>query len=286
MSDGQHPQHPQQAGQAVQTGYASVNGLDLYYEIHGSGQPLVLLPGGFMTIAATGEIVPLLAASRRVIGVELQGHGHTADVERPLRFELMADDIAALIQHLGFERADLLGHSLGGGVALQTAIRHPEVVRKLVLASAAFKRDGWYPEVLAGMASISVEGFAGTPIYDAFRQTSPRPDAWPDVVAKVRNLLGTDYDWTQQVAALTTPTLFLVGDADSVRLAHAVEFFGLLGGGKGDGDMKGLSPSRLAVLPATTHVGWAPPNRGLITRTDLLVPIITEFLDSPLPEAK
>src|SRR6266700_1703761 len=143
-------------------GYAPVNGLDLYYEIRGSGQPLVLLPGGFMTVEAMGELVPQLATTRRVIGVELQGHGHTADTERALRFELMADDIAALIRHLGLEQADLFGFSLGGGVGLQTAIRHPEVVRKLVLASTAFKRDGWYPEVLAGMASISVDTSAGS----------------------------------------------------------------------------------------------------------------------------
>src|SRR2546422_2590895 len=166
-----------------QKGYASVNGLNLYYEMHGSGEPLVLLPGGFEPVEAMGEIVPQLAATRRVIGVELQGHGHTADIERPLRFELMADDIAALIRHLGLERTDIFGFSLGGGVGLQTAIRHPEVVRKLALASTPFKKDGWYPEVLAGMASISVETFAGTSIHDAYLQTSPVPEAWPTVVA-------------------------------------------------------------------------------------------------------
>ncbi len=149
-----------------QKGYALVNGLNIYYEIHGSGKPLVLLPGGFMTVEAMGEMVPQLAATRRVIGVELQGHGHTADIARPLSFEVMADDIAALITHLGLEQADIFGFSLGGGAGLQTAIQHPEVVRKLALASTPFKRDGWYPEVLAGMASISVDTFAGTPIHE------------------------------------------------------------------------------------------------------------------------
>ena len=264
--------------------YALVNGLNMYYEIHGSGQPLVLLPGGFWTVEAMGEIVPQLAMTRRVIAVELQGHGHTADIDRPIRFELMADDIADLIMHLGLERADIFGFSLGGGVALQTAIRHPEVVRKLTLASAAFKRDGWYPEVLAGMASISVEGFAGTPIQEAYLEASPRPEAWPTVVAKIRRLLTEDYDWAEEVAALKTPVLILVGDADSIRPAHAVEFFSLLGGGKADGDMAGLPPSQLAVLPATTHAGWAPPYHGFITRTQLLLPMITEFLDAPMPE--
>src|SRR2546422_1140751 len=166
-----------------QKGYASVNGLNLYYEIHGSGEPLMLLPGGFETVEAMGEIVPQLAATRRVIAVELQGHGHTADIERPLRYELMADDIAALIRHLGLAQADIFGYSLGGGVALQTAIRHPEVVRKLALASTAFKRDGWYPEDLAAMAAMSAEAFAGTSIHDAYLQTSPVPEAWPTVVA-------------------------------------------------------------------------------------------------------
>ncbi len=269
-----------------QKGYASVNGLNLYYEIHGSGEPLMLLPGGFETVEAMGEIVPQLAATRRVIGVELQGHGHTADIERPLRFELMADDIAALIRHLGLERTDIFGFSLGGGVGLQTAIRHPEVVRKLALASTPFRKDGWYPEVLAGMASISVETFAGTPIHETYIKTSPRPEAWPTFVAKMRQLLSEDYDWVEGVAALKTPILIMVGDADSIRLAHIVEFFGLLGGGKADGDMNGLSPAQLAVLPATTHVGWAPPYHGIMTRTELLLPIITEVLDSPMPEAR
>ena len=261
--------------------YARVNGLDLYYEIHGSGQPLVVLPGSFWTIEAMGELVPQLATTRRVIAVELQGHGHTADIDRPLSFESMADDIAALITSLGLEQADLFGYSLGGGVALQTAIRHPEVVRKLALASTAFKRDGWYPEDLAAMSAISAEAFAGTPIHDAYLRTSPKPDAWPTVVAKVRQLVTSDYDWTAGVAALKTPTLILVGDADGLRLAHAVEFFGLLGGGQADGDLAGLPRASLAVLPATTHVGWAPPYHGIMTRTHLLLPILTEFLDAP-----
>ncbi len=269
-----------------QTGYASVNGLNLYYEIHGNGQPLILLPGGFMTVEAMGELVPQLAATRRIIGVELQGHGHTADIERELRFELMADDIAALIRYLGLEQADIFGFSLGGGVGLQTAIRHPEVVRKLALASTAFKRDGWYPEVLAGMASISVDTFAETPIHEAYLKTSPRPEAWPTFVAKMRQLLSEDYDWAEGVASLKTSTLILVGDADGLRLAHAVEFFGLLGGGKADGDMSGLPAAGLAVLPATTHVGWAPPYHGLMTRTQLLLPILTEFLDTARPMAR
>ncbi len=262
--------------------YAQVNGLDLYYELYGSGQPLVVIPGSFWTIEAMGELVPQLAEMRQVIAVELQGHGHTADIDRPMSFESMADDIAALIASLGLEQVDLFGYSLGGGVALQTAIRHPELVRKLALASTAFKRDSWYPEDLAAMGAISAEAFAGTPIHNAYLQTSPIPEAWPSFVAKVRQLVTSDYDWTEGVAALKVPTLILVGDADGLRLSHVVEFFSLLGGGQGDGDLSGMPRSSLAVLPATTHVGWAPPYHGIMTRTHLL-PILTEFLDAPFP---
>ncbi len=265
--------------------YAQVNDLNMYYEIHGTGEPLILLPGGFMTIEAMGAIVPSLAQTRQVIAVELQGHGHTADIDRPLSYEAMADDIAALIEQLGLEQADLFGYSLGGGVALQTAIRHPHLVRKLVLVSTAFKGDGWYPEVKAGMRAISVETFAGTPVVEAYLKTSPRPEAWPTVVAKMRQLVPSDYDWAEGVAGLKMPVLILVGDADGLRLTHVVEMFNLLGGGKGDGDLTGMSPSALAVLPSTTHVGWAPPFHGIITRTELL-PMLTEFLDAPLPKAK
>lgn len=262
--------------------YAKLKDLEVYYEIHGKGQSLILLPGSFYTIEAMGPLIPQLAASRQVIAVELQGHGHTSDTERPFRFELLADDIAALITHLGLERADVFGYSLGGGVALQTAIRHPEVVRKLVLVSTPFSATGWHPEDRAAQAAITADAFAGTPLHDAFLRMSPTPDAWATVVDKVRNLVTADYDWAEGVAALQAPVLLVVGDGDGVRLAHAVEFFGLLGGGKADGDLAGLPASELAVLPATTHVGWAPPFHGILARTHLLVAMINEFLDAPL----
>ncbi len=268
------------AGINPQGAYAKLKDIELYYEIHGHGKPLILLPGSFYTIEAMGGLVPQLAATRQVIAVELQGHGHTADTERPLRFELLADDIADLITHLGFDRADIVGYSLGGGVALQTAIRHPGVVRNLVVVSSPFSSAGWYPEDRTAQASISADVFAGTPLHAAFLKTSPTPEAWSAVVAKVRDLVTSDYDWTEAVAALQMPVLLVVGDGDGVRLAHAVEFFGLLGGGQADGDLTALPASALAVLPATTHVGWAPPYHGILTRTHLLVPIVTEFLDA------
>ena len=267
-----------------QKGYAPVNGLNIYYEIHGSGEPLVLLPGGFMTVEAMGEIVPATcrdASCHRRRATRAWAHlRHRAPTALRVdgrRHRRPDQDISAL------NVADIFGYSLGGAVGLQTAIRHPEMVRKLALASTAFKRDGWYPEVLAGMASISVETFAGTPIHETYLKTSPRPEAWPTFVARMRQLLSEDYDWTEDVAALTVPILIMVGDADGVRIPHAVELFGLLGGGKADGDLAGLSPSQLAVLPATTHVGWASPYHGIMNRTGLLLPIITEFLDSPIP---
>jgi pimeloyl-ACP methyl ester carboxylesterase len=168
--------------------YAPVNGLDMYYEIHGSGEPLILLHGGVGAIEMFGEVLPLLAAGRQVIAVDLQAHGRTADIDRPLSFELMADDIAALIKHLGFKKADVMGYSLGGGVALQATIRHPDVVRKLVLVSTPFKRDGWYPEVLAGMGQMgpaAAEPMKQTPMYQLYAHVAPKPDDWPVMLTKL-----------------------------------------------------------------------------------------------------
>ncbi len=274
--------HPNEMNKDAPGSYASVNGLNMYYEIHGTGKPLVLLHGGLATIDVLfGQLLPPLAQTRQVIAVELQAHGHTADIERPLSFELMADDIAALIKHLGLEQADLFGFSLGGGVALQTAIRHPEVVRKLVVVSAPCKRDGWYPEVLAGMASMNAEAaeaMMGSPMHQAYVSVAPKPEDWSALVAKSGQLLRQDYDWSTAVASITAPTLIVVGDADSVRPAHAVELFGLLGGGKVDGAMGGLPHSQLAMLPGTTHF-------SILARTDLLLPIITPFLEAPMPKA-
>jgi pimeloyl-ACP methyl ester carboxylesterase len=261
--------------------YANVNGLSLYYEIHGTGKPLILLHGGLGVIGMFEQILPALAENRQVIAVELQAHGHTADVERPLAFETMADDVAALIEHLGLENTDIVGYSLGGGVALQTAIRHPSMVRKLVVVSAACKSDGWYPEVRAGMRSMNVEAakaMVGSPMHQAYVGTAPNPASWPTLVAKVGQLVGQDYDWSEAVSALKTPTMIVVGDADSVRTAHAVEFFELLGGGKADAgwDGSGMSNAWLAILPATSHYN--------IFSSPMLVSTVTPFLDAPMPE--
>ena len=262
---------------APRTGYAPVNGLKMYYEVHGTGQPLVLLHGGFATIDLMfGQLIPALARTRQVIAVELQGHGHTADIDRPLRYELMADDVAALGSYLGLRPVDVFGWSLGGGGALQTAIRHPAAVRKLVVASCPATRDGWYPQVLAAEATMTPEALVQTPFYEAYVKVAPRPDDWPTLVAKVRTLLGENYDWTREIAAITAPALVVVGDADSVRPEAAVELFRLLGGGV-PGEFGPLPPSQFAVLPATTH-------SAVPFRTDLLLPIVPPFLDAPMPE--
>jgi pimeloyl-ACP methyl ester carboxylesterase len=260
--------------------YAEVSGLNMYYEIHGSGEPLILLHGGVGAIEMFGEVLPLLAEGRRVVAVDLHAHGRTADIDRPLSYEMMADDIAALIGHLGLEKADVMGYSLGGGVALQTAIRHPEVVRKLVLVSTPFKRDGWYPEILAGMGQMgpeAAEPMKQTPMYQLYAGVAPRPEDWPELLTKLGRLLGQDYDWSEEVSAIEAPTIIVVGDADSVRTAHAVEFFELLGGGKADAgwDRSEMPNAQLAILPATTHYD--------IFSSPTLASAVTSFLDAPMP---
>jgi pimeloyl-ACP methyl ester carboxylesterase len=261
--------------------YAHVNGLEMYYEIHGTGEPLILLHGGVGAIEMFGEVLPLLAQGLQVIAADLQAHGRTADIDRPLRFESMADDIRTLIEYLGLEEADVMGYSLGGGVALQTVIRHPQVVRKLVLVSTPFSRDGWYPEVRAGMEQMgpkAAEPMKQTPMYQVYSSVAPRPEDWPELLTKLGQLLGQDYDLSEGVAAIEAPTMIVVGDADSVRTAHAVEFFELLGGGKAAAGWDGsrIPNARLAVLPGTTHYD--------IFSSPALASAVTPFLDTPMPE--
>ena len=266
--------------QASGTGsYASVNGLEMYYEIHGTGEPLVLLHGAYMTINAMGEVVPSLAKTRRIIAVELQGHGRTADIDRPLSYEQMADDTAALLRHIGIEEADIFGYSMGGGIALQVTIRHPEVVRKLVLASIYYNDDGVYPEVLEAIETITPEAFAGTPWREEYDRIAPNPEHFPTLVAKLKELDLTFVGWPpEDIQAIEAPALVIIGDSDVVRPEHTVEMFRLVGGGVA-GDLAGLPSSRLAILPGTTHV-------GLVERSDLLVSMIGEFLDAPILEGQ
>jgi pimeloyl-ACP methyl ester carboxylesterase len=248
----------------------------MYYEIHGTGQPLVVLHGSFMTIELMGKLVPELARSRQVIAVEFQGHGHTADIDRPITYEHLADDTAALLRHLGIGNADVCGYSLGGGAALQLAMRHPRLVRKLVIVSASYNSDGLYQEVLATIETITPDLFDGTPWREAYDRTAPHPQAFPTLVAKLTQLDKTPFNWRpEDVRAITAPTLVIIGDSDGTRPEHAVEMFRLRGGGV-FGDVAGLPAAQLAILPGTTHV-------GMLDRAEWLVPMITPFLDAPLP---
>jgi pimeloyl-ACP methyl ester carboxylesterase len=258
--------------------YADVNGLSLHYEEHGSGEPLILLHGGIGAGEMFAPIVAGLTEGRRVITVDLQGHGGTADVDRPLRPEDMADDIAALLDHLGLEQIDLMGYSLGGIVALRTAIQHPERVRRLVLVSVGFRRDGSHPEVVQAMDQMSAaaaEPMRQSPLYEQFARLAPRVEDWPVLIGKISDALKIDYDWTADVDRITARTLLVFADADSIRPAHIVEFFALLGGGLRDAgwDNSAQPSNQLAVLPGRTHydVYLAPA----------LAPTVVQFLDAP-----
>ena len=263
--------------------YAEVNGLNMYYEIHGTGRPLVLLHGAYMTIDAMGEVLPRLAETRQVVAVEQQGHGRTADIDRPITYEQMADDTAALLRHLGIDGADVFGFSMGGGVALQLAIRHPDLLRKLVVASAAYTSDGMQPELHGMIPSITPEMFAGSPIEAAYVEVAPNPGDFPALVEKLKRLDTTPFDWSAEgIRGIEAPTLVVVGDADAIRLEHAVEMFRLLGGGA-MGDLAGLPKPQLAVLPGTAH--FIPPGSGILDRAEWLLAMVPAFLDAPMPGA-
>jgi pimeloyl-ACP methyl ester carboxylesterase len=241
------------------TTYAAVNGLNLYYELHGSGgQPLVLLHGGLGAIEMFGDVRPLLAQGRQVIAVDLQAHGRTADADRPMAYDTMADDIAALARHLQLGSVDVMGYSLGGGTALRLAIQHPDLVRKLVLVSTPFRRSGWYPELLVGQSQMSAaiaEPMQQTPLYAMYAQLAPRVQDWPVLLQKLGDLLRRDYDWSADLARIKAQTLLVIGDADGIPPRHMVEFYELLGGGLRDAgwDGSGIPRHRLAILPGLTH---------------------------------
>ncbi len=262
--------------------YAEVNGLNMYYEVHGTGRPLLLLHGAYMTIDAMGEVLSRLAESRQVVAVEQQGHGRTADADRPITYEGMADDTAALLRHLGIDGADVFGFSMGGGVALQLAIRHPDLLRKVVVASASYTSDGMQPELHAMVPSITPEMFAGSPMEAEYLEVAPNPGDFPALVEKLKRLDMTPFDWgAENVRGIEAPTLIVVGDADAISLEHAVEMFRLLGGGA-MGDLAGLPKSQLAVLPGTTH--FIPSGSGVLDRANWLLAIIPPFLDAPISE--
>jgi pimeloyl-ACP methyl ester carboxylesterase len=265
------------AAQPKQTaGYASVNGLNMYYEVHGNGDPVVLLHGSFMTISNNfnwTEWIGELSKTRKVIAVEMQGHGRTADIERDFSYEGLADDVAALLDHLEIRNADLIGYSMGGGVAMQCAIRHPEKVRKVVSVSAVFRHDGWVKEALDMYPTFTAETFQGSPIEAEYKRLSPTPGQFPAFVKRVIAMDVKPYDFgADKLKATTAPMFFIHGDADGVRLEHISEMFRLKGG-EIHGDMRPRSASRLAILPNTTHV-------TLMERLPVIVPMVNDFLDA------
>ena len=255
-------------------GYAPVNGLKMYYEIHGKGDPVVLLHGSFMTITNNWtDMIAQLSKSRQVIAVEMQGHGRTADINRDFSYENLADDIAALLDYLKIEQADVLGYSMGGGVAMQVAIRHPEKVRKVVSISAVFRHDGWVKEAVEAFPQMEPGMFKGSPIEIEYKKLSPTPDKFETFVKRVIQMDIKPYDFgAGKLKATKAPMLFIHGDADGVRLDHISEMFRL----KGDeifGDMRPRSESRLAILPNTTHI-------TLMDKLDVIVPMVNDFLNA------
>ncbi len=263
------------------TGYASVNGLSMFYEIHGAptaSPPLLILHGSMGTLEMFGPLLPALAGMRQVIAPEMQAHGRTADIDRPLSYEQMADDAAALLDELGIGLVDVFGFSMGAAIAMQLTIRHPHLVRKLVHSCATSSTEFMHPEVMALRGvQFSDETFRGTPIEAAYLAVAPNPDGFPKLIARVRELTESARDWPEeQIRSITAPTLTIAGDADIVRPEGAVAMFRLLGGGV-PGDFMPMPPAQLAVLPGTTHM-------MLPARTEWLYSMITAFLDAPMPE--
>ncbi len=247
------------------SGYAPAGGIDYYYEVYGQGEPLLLLHGGLGLGRMFGPVLERLAQTRQVIVVDLQGHGRTADGERPIRLESMGDDMAAVVHHLGHAEVDVMGYSFGAGVALRMAAQQPTSVRKLVLVSAPFAREGWYPEIIESMVQLNGQAaphMVETPMYQSYAAVAPRPDDFPRLLDKMGEMMRIDYDWSVDVAALNMPVMLVYGDGDMVRPEHIVRFYQLLGGGLKDAgwQREHMPVNRLAILPNLTHyeIGAAP----------------------------
>jgi pimeloyl-ACP methyl ester carboxylesterase len=260
--------------------YAEVNGINLYYETHGSGRPLILLHGGLGSGEMFGPILPTLAERHHVIAVDLQGHGRTADIDRPIDPRLMADDIAALIKHLGLDRPDVVGYSLGGGVALLTAAKYPSLVGRLVTASANIRADAIYPEMRAQQGQVNAaaaEFMKDTPMYQLYKRVAPRPEDFPRLLDKIGEALAKDIDFSMEVRGLQVPTLVVAADADMAPPSHYVEVFRLLDGGLRDGGWVGegrpMGGHALAILPGLTHYD--------IFTSPLFAAVTLAFLDQP-----
>lgn len=254
-----------------------VNGMQMYYEVSGAGEPLVVLHGAYMNIPSMGKIVSKLALTHKVYALEFQGHGRTTDIDRPITYPNLADDVAVFMDKVGLKKADVFGYSMGAAAGLQLAIRHPDKVNKLVAASAAYDAQGWQPEFTAFIPQMTVEMFVNMPFAQDYKKLAANPDGFPALVKKLIALEHEPMAWGNELKALKTPVLIIAGDADVATLEHAVAMFRLLGGG-GMGDMgKPLPASRLAILPATSHT-------AVIGQTDLLFGLIEPFLKGETPK--
>ena len=254
-----------------------VNGMQMYYEVSGAGDPLIVLHGAYMNIPSMGAIIPKLAESHKVYALEFQGHGRTTDIDRPITYPNLADDVAGFMDAVGLQKADVFGYSMGAAAGLQFAIRHPEKVNKLIAASAAYDAEGWQPEFKAFIPQMTVEMFVGMPFAEEYRKLAANPNGFPALVEKLIALEKEPMAWEADVKTMKTPVLIITGDADVATLEHSVALFRLLGGGV-MGDMgKPLPASRLAVLPATSHT-------AVVTQTDLLVAFIEPFLKGETPK--
>ena len=255
----------------------TVNGMRMYYEVSGRGDPLVVLHGAYMNIPAMGAIIPRLTKTHRVYAVELQGHGRTTDINRPITYQNLADDIATFMDSVGLVNADVFGYSMGGQAALQLAIRHPKKVRRVVAASVAYDLRGWQPVYTEAIPKMTVEMIVGMPFAAEYRRLAPNPNGFPELVRKLIALEKEPMAWEADVKKIKAPVLIISGDADVMTLEHSVALFRLLGGGV-MGDMgKPLSTSRLAVLPATSHT-------AVITQPDLLHAFMEPFLKGITPK--
>ena len=254
-----------------------VNGMQMYYEVSGKGAPLIVLHGAYMNIPTMGAIIPRLAETHKVYALEFQGHGRTTDIDRPITYPNLADDVATFMDAVGIEKADVFGYSMGAAAGLQLAIRHPEKVNRLVVASAAYDVEGYQPEFKAFIPQMTVEMFTGMPLAEWYRKNAPNPEGFPALAGKLIALEKEPMSWEADIRALKTPVLIITGDADVATLEHAVAMFRLLGGGS-MGDMgKPLPASRLAVLPATSHT-------AVITQPELLHALIEPFLKGETPK--
>ena len=256
----------------------AINGMQMYYEVSGAGEPLIVLHGAYMNIPAMGEIIPMLARTHKVYALELQGHGRTNDIDRPMTYQAFADDLAAFMDSVRVTKADVFGYSMGAIAGLQLAIRHPAKVNKLVVASGAYDVRGWQPDFTAFIPQMTVEMITAMPFAQDYKKLAPDSNGFPELARKLIALEKEPMAWEKDVRQVKTPVLIIAGDADVATLEHNVAFFRLLGGGV-MGDMgKPLPASRIAVLPATSHT-------AVITQTDLLLTFIEQFLTGAIPKS-